>query len=326
MEDNIVMSRTSNHYTGFIGMDVSKDSIAIHDSRTGYCGEISNSPAALRGFLRSLADKSNSLAICEATGGHEQLLLESLDHAGIPAHRADARKVKAFIRSYGIRAKTDTIDAKALAQYGRERSATLPLWQSPDAAQSELKAMVARRKELVCTRTAEKNRLKAPATTQRVRESCKRMIDLINREIADLQNAIEKLVKTHDQLRERHAVLSSVTGIGSVLATSLIANMPELGHLSRRQAASLAGVAPHPRQSGKQQAYRRTSGGRPEVKEALFIAALVAVRRGPTFKSFYQRLIDNGKKPIVALTALMRKIITILNAKLRDLFMQEQMS
>jgi transposase len=261
-------------------------------------------------------------AICEPTGGYEAALLDSLVGANIPTHRADARKVKAFIRSLGIHGKTDNIDAKALADYAKERHKGLSLWSAPNAILQELQALVARRQELTALRTAEKNRLQAPMTNRKsgkyIKSSCKRMIALLTKEIKKIQEAITNIISNDERLQDIQNILTSVKGVGSVIAFSLIASLPELGTLSRRQVASLAGLAPHPRQSGKMQGYRRVSGGRREVKRVLFMAAMVASRTNPKMIVFYKRLIKNGKKPIVALTALMRKIITILNAKIRD--------
>ena len=191
-------------------------------------------------------------------------------------------------------------------------------------------ALVNRRQELVALQTAGKNRSKAPPAGRRagrqVKASCRRLLALVSREISHVEKAIDTLINAHRPLRERQAVLTSMSGIGPAIAATLIAAMPELGSLSRRQAASLAGVAPHPRQSGNRQGRRRVHGGRQEVKRALFMAALVAARHNPDLKAFYNRLINNGKKPIVALTALMRKIITILNAKIRDHKLNNQVS
>ena len=162
--------------------------------------------------------------------------------------------------------------------------------------------------------------------TGRVKTSCKRLIRLIGQEITDLEAAIQQLIKADDTLRQTQKVLTSFKGVGPVVATTLIATMPELGSLTRRQAASIAGLAPHPRKSGKHTGYQRTSGGRPEARKALFMAALVASRHNPELKAFYQRLLDKGKKRLVALAAVMRKIITILNAKIRDMNAQMEMS
>lgn len=318
------MHETQVPYRSFIGFDVSKDSITSYHSGTGQIEEIANTSQALGRYIRSL--DRHCLAVCEPTGGYEGALLDGLAQAGVPTHRADARKVKAFIRSLGIHGKSDSIDARALAAYGRERQAILPLWSMPDDKVRDLKALVARRQDLSATRTAEKNRRQAPSATAIVKRSCSRLLKLIEQEIKELQDAIEAVITSDDNLKDRKAVLTTITGIGPVVATSLIAAMPELGTLTRRQAASLAGLAPHPRQSGKYDGYRKTCGGRGEVKRTLFMAAIVAAKHDKALGAFYQNLVANGKKPIVAITAIMRKIITIANAKVRDMLKQKQMS
>lgn len=315
-------------YAYFVGFDVSKDTVTVHNIQTGVTEDIVNRPITLRQYARRLG--TQCLAICEPTGGYEAALLDALVSACVPTHRCDARKVKAFIRSLGIHGKTDAIDAKALAAYGHERQDRLSLWAAPDAIRQELQSLVARRQELTTLQTAEKNRAQAPMVGRKagrhVKASCKRMIKIIAQEIKKAQEAIEAIIEADERLQEMEVVLRSVKGVGPAVASTLIAHMPELGTLSRRQVASLAGLAPHPRQSGKYQGYRRVSGGRKDVKRALFMAAMVASRRNPEMVIVYKRLKENGKKPIVALTAIMRKIIVILNAKVRDYLAEKQMS
>jgi transposase len=327
-QDTIIMEQTQPIYDYFVGFDVSKDTITVFNSRTNIIEDIDNEPTSLRRYAKSLSQKC--LAICEPTGGYEAALLDALIDKAIPTHRADARKVKAFIRSLGIHGKTDSIDAKALAEYGSERHSRLNLWSAPDAIRQELQSLVARRQELTALQTAEKNRYQAPMAGRRagrhVKASCKRMIKVIAEEIKKAQIAIEAIINNDKRLQDIEMVLRSVKGVGPAVASTLIACMPELGTLSRRQVASLAGLAPHPRQSGKYQGYRRVSGGRSDVKRCLFMAAMVASRRNPEMKVVYDRLRENGKKPIVALTAIMRKLIVILNARVRDYLMQNQMS
>ncbi len=268
----------------FIGCDAGKASIAVFDSRDGRTRTVANQRQALAAFAASL--DAFCLVVCEATGGHEAALLCALLHAAIPAHRADARKVKAFIRSFGILGKTDSIDAHALAQYGKECHAQLPRWQAPDAA--------------------------AAAAYLQALQAC------LSAQIAAIEAGIEALIAAHEPLQAASAILCGVTGIGRTTAAAILGLMPELGSVSRAQCASLAGVAPHPRQSGATDAYRRTQGGRPEVKRVLFMAAISAARYHPTLKPFYERLAAKGKKPIVAITAVMRKLIVLCNALLRE--------
>ena len=299
----------------FIGCDVGKAEIVVCDSRTGRITRVDNTRTALADFAAAL--DPDALVICEATGGYEAALLDALIHAGRAAHRADARKVKAFIRSFGTLGKSDTIDARALADYGRERHHRLARWQPRDRHRDRLHRLVSARQDLVEQRVACKNRLKAPGSGD-VAPRLRRILDALDAEIAGLEDDMRALIATCEPLRRTVAVLSAITGIGPATAARLTALMPELGTLGRRQAAALAGLAPHPRQSGSSDAYRHTRGGRPGVKHALFMAALTAARRNPDLNAFYRRLIANGKKPIVATVAVMRKLIVIANAKLRD--------
>ena len=298
-----------------IGCDVGKKSIAICDSGGRETGLIDNTPLTLATLAASL--DATCFVVCEATGGHEAALLNAMVDAGIPVHRADARKVKAFIRSFGTLGKTDAIDAEALARYGAERDAQLPRWQAPDQARAQLQALVLTRRDFVTQRVANNNRLKAPGG-KLIERHLRALIDCIDAQIKAIDAAIEAVIDSNQPLEQAVKTLKTISGIGTKTAAALIALMPELGTLNRRQAAALAGLAPHPNQSGSRDAYRRTRGGRPEVKRVIFMAALVAAKHNPTLSAFYRKLVNAGKKPIVALTALMRKIIVISNAKLRQ--------
>ncbi len=180
-----------------------------------------------------------------------------------------------------------------------------------------LHALVSTRTDLVRARTACSNRLGAPCAAP-VEDELRALLESHDRAIASLEAKIDTLIRSSNSLASADATLQAIPGIGATTAAALIAFLPELGTLDRKQIASLAGLAPHPKQSGTNDAYRRTKGGRPEVKRVLFMAALSAARYNPTLKAFHQRLIANGKKPIVALVATMRKLIVIANAKLRD--------
>lgn len=306
--------------TQVIGFDVAKDSITVFDSLTGRPHGIANEAAAIRAFIRTA--RPGCLAVCEPTGGHETVLLRCLMARGIAVHRVDTLKLKAFMRSFGTIAKTDAIDARALARYGQDRWAELPLFEPPNAAQAELSALVARRRDLTTLKTAETNRLKAPAA-KTVQASCKALLRSIEAQIARIDRAIDDIVQASPELTARIRIAKTLPGVGERTAIALAATMPELGTLSRRQAAGLAGVAPHPNDSGTIRGYRKMRGGRTNVRNILFMAALAASRANGPLKKKYQNLIANGKKPIVAIAALMRNIIVILNAKIRDHLQQQ---
>lgn len=315
-------------YEYFIGFDVSKDSITVYNSQSDQVFEIQNTISALGKYIKTIG--YNILAICEPTGGYEALLLDVLVEYKIPVHRCDARRVKAYIRSLGIYAKTDAIDAKALATYASERYKGLCLWTVPAQSIQELQILISRRQELLAMRIAEKNRVQAPLiskkTAKRVHKSCCRLIKLITQELLEIEELIESIISQNRDLADKNDILLSFKGIGKVSAFGLISVLPELGTISRRQIASLVGLAPHPKQSGKVNAYRHVSGGRHQAKQILFMAAIVAIRHNDKMKTFYERLLQNGKKKMVAITAVMRKIITIINAQIRDYYKNNQMS
>jgi transposase len=309
------MTDLSNVPTRFVGCDVGKATITVFDSATGRTVDLPNTTAALAELAAGLDPAC--LVICEATGGYEALLLDAVVGAGHAVHRADARKVKAFIRSLGTLAKTDAIDARALARYGQERHDRLARWQPRELDRQALHTLVATRSDLVRARVACANRLGSPCAAP-VADELRSLLDSHDQAIAAIEAKIDTLIRSSATLERATRTLLAIPGIGATTAAALIAFMPELGTLGRKQAASLAGLAPHPRQSGCKNAYRPTRGGRPELKRILFMAALSAVRHNPSLKAFHLRLVNNGKKPIVALVATMRKLITIANAKLRD--------
>jgi transposase len=294
----------------FIGCDVGETSVVVFDSRTRQTRSLPNRLADLTRFAATLDD--TCLALCEATGGHEDALLQ----AGRAAHRADARKVKAFIRSFGTVGRTDAIDARALAACGRERHATLARWQAPDPHRERLQALVLTRRDLTADRQAYRNRLSAPGAAA-VKRQLGKLLASFDQQIAGITREIATLIHTHKDLADAEKAIRGIVGIGPTTAAALLALLPEPGSLNRREIASLAGLAPHPSQSGATNAYRRIRGGRPEIKRVLFMAAMVAAKCDPKQRSFHERLLSQGKKKLVALTALMRKLVVICNAVLR---------
>lgn len=309
------MPDPANRPSRFIGCDVGKTAIVVFDSHTGLLQAVPNRPEDLAAFAAGL--EPDCLVVCEATGGYEDALLAALLVAGCPAHRADARKVKAFIRSFGTLGKSDALDARALARYGAERHAGLLRWTAPDPDRERLQTLVLTRADLVDQRTACSNRLAAPGA-EPVRPQLEAVRSCLAAQIKALDEAIAHILRSLKTLARSEQALRSIGGVGPVTAAALLALMPELGRIGRRQVAALAGLAPHPNQSGAADAYRRTKGGRPQVKRILFMAALAASRADPVLSQAYRKLIKAGKKPIVAITALMRRIIVIANARVRD--------
>lgn len=306
------MAVLHQHPRRCLGIDVAKHSLAVSDGAD--MRTVANKRRAIRAALK--AGKPDFI-VCEPTGGHEALLLDECLRAGIPCHRADTLKLKGFIRSFGTQGKSDAIDAAMLAAYGTERWRILPLWHAPDPAEAHLRTLVRRRQELVAIKVAEQNRAKAPCGRP-LAASFKAVIATVNRQIKAIEAAISAQAASNEALKRRVAVCTAMNGIGAIAAAKLVACLPELGALTRRQAAALAGVAPHPNESGLKRGYRKTRGGRPDVRTILFMPALRAAAGKGEFAAFYNRLVTAGKKPMVAITAVMRKIVITLNARIRD--------
>lgn len=298
-----------------LGCDVGKDEIVICDARTGQIETVENRPPALGAFFASV--QGESFVVCEATGGYEAALIAAAHDAGSAVHRADPRKAKAFARSLRPYGKTDDLDAQALALYGKERQATLPRWTPKPQALDDLQKLVRLRIDLVQCRADYKRREKAPGTGPD-KAHIKRFIDGLSVQIEQIEADIESCLGKEDSLHRTVDVIEAIPGCGHITAVTLAGLMPELGLLSRRQAASLAGLAPHPDTSGKRDGYRSTRGGRPDIKRAMFIAILSAKTHNPAIKQTYDRLLAEGKKKMVAIVACARKLITIINAKVRD--------
>ncbi len=321
----------------YIGIDISKNffDIAYHEgqdrrsqpSDTQYQARFSNDAKGISAFIKSLKNDENGLPkyfiVLESTGGYEMQVLLEICKNNIPVHRADPLTSKNFICSLNKRAKTDQLDAKALARYAFERRDVLNLFTPKSEDQDLLSILVSRRNDLVQMRQAEENRLNHP-NYKKINSSVKAVIKILEKEIAKLEEKMRNLIKSSAEMSQKMAIMQEMKGVGERTAMNIVALMPEIGKLSRREIASLAGCAPHPRESGNHKGYRKTIGGRQIIKRSLFLAAMSARMYNPKLREFYERLIANGKKKMVALTAVMRKIITILNAKIRDLLFANQ--
>jgi transposase len=264
--------------------------------------------------LSCLEKLNPTLVVLEATGGIEMPVAATLAVAGIPIAVVNPRQVRDFARATGRLAKTDSIDAKVLALFAAAvRPQVRPL---PDANEQELGDILSRRRQLVEMITAEKNRLRS-ARSKAVRTHIQAHITWLETELANIDSDLKRIIRESPVWREKDDLLKSVPGVGPVLSTTLLADLPELGTLNRRQIASLVGVAPFNRDSGKLRGKRMIWGGRAAVRTVLYMSTLVATRRNPVIRVFYQRLCAAGKAKKVALTACMRKLLTILNAMLK---------
>ena len=306
-------------YTKFIGLDIGKFNFVVANYGNKMTKEYENNLSGINFFLKDYKSLlSSSLCVLETTGGYETKLLLTLCDKGFAVHRANTRKVKNFIRSYGNGAKTDALDAKALALYGYERSDRLERFVPSSKKALDLYELAQRRQDLKQMLVAEKNRLQAPRA-KLIKASCARMIKVIADQIASIDADIDALIEDDNILKAKKKTLMTIPGIGNIIANELLIFMPELGSMNRRQVASLAGLAPKANESGQFAGYRRTGVGRNIVKPILFLAAMAARNSNSDLKTFYENLTARGKKKMVALVALMRKIIVIANARLRDL-------
>jgi len=308
-----VRRRKLNREQTYVGVDVSKESldVAIIDSDKKW--RFSNNPAGIKKTLEMIEETGPALVVFEATGGLELSLWYALSEAGMDAAPVNPRQIREFARAKGRLAKTDTIDAKIIAQYGQ---AFHPKPQPfPDT--QELKEMITRRSQLVDMITAEKTRLKA-ARRERIRQDIKANIEWLKSRLDGVDKDLDKTIKANPQWREKFELLESTPGVGPTTAASLVANLPELGTLNRHQAAALAGLAPFNRDSGLMRGKRSVWGGWGRVRKALYMATLVATRFNPVIRAFYSRLCSEGKAKKLALTACMRKLLTILNAMLKQ--------
>lgn len=299
--------------TCFVGMDISQDTVdvAVHP---GTVFQIPHDDEGIAEAVKRVQPLQPTLIVLEATGGLEIPLAGALAAARLPVVVVNPRQVRDFARATGQLAKTDRLDAQILARFAE--AIRPPVRPVPDEQTHALAALVARRRQLIDMLTAEKNRLRLAARPIRTRVQVH--ITWLETELDDINTDLTTAMRQSPVWREKEDVLRSVPGVGPVLTTTLLANLPELGTLTRKEVAALAGVAPFPRDSGTLKGRRAIWGGRAHVRAALYMAALVATRKNPVICAFYQRLCQAGKAKKLALTACMRKLLTILNAMVKS--------
>jgi transposase len=269
----------------------------------------------LQELVERLKPMSPDLVVVEATGGFETVVAAAIAAAGFPLAVVNPAQVRHYAEALGKRAKSDPIDAYVLARFGSDVKPEPR--DLPDEMTQLLADLVGRRRQIVEMIGAERQREKR-AVLSRVRKSIARLVKALEKELSDLDGHIDETVRSSPVWREKEDLLASVPGVGSKTARVLLGELPELGTLTRREVASLAGLAPYVRQSGRWKGKSTIGGGRKTVRSALFIAAMVATRHNPVLKAFYERLIAAGKPKVLAITAVARKLLTMLNAILRD--------
>ena len=297
-----------------VGIDVSKDRLDVHVRPAGEAFAVARDTEGIAALVERLRPLGCAAVALEATGGYEAIAAAALAAAGLPVVVVNPAQVRAFANALGKRAKTDPIDAAVIARFAEATNPDIrPL---KDADTRLLADLVARRRQIVAMILAERQReTRAPT---RVRASIARLVKALARELDRLDADLDAAVKASPAWRERENLLASVPGIGKVIARTLLAELPELGTLDRRKIAALVGLAPWTRQSGQWRGKSFIGGGRRDVRAALFMGAMVAARHNPTLKTFRDKLVTAGKPKLVALVAVARKLLIILNAIARS--------
>lgn len=299
----------------FVGVDVSKDRLDVHVLPGGESFRVARDGEGIAALAERVQALSAALVVMEATGGFETVVAAALAAAGLPLAVVNPRQIRAFAQALGKRAKTDPLDAEVIARFGQ---ALEPQARAvPDEAARTLGELVARRRQLVEMMVAERNRRRR-LVQPRLIKSIERVLAALQQELTALERDIDQTIRSSPVWLEAEELLTSVPGVGDKTARTLLAEMPELGRLDRRQVAALAGLAPYNRDSGRFRGQRRIGGGRAPVRTALYMAATVAARHNPALKAFSEKLRKAGKTPKQALIAVARKLLTILNAILRD--------
>ena len=298
-----------------VGIDVSKNCLDVAVRPSGDVFVVERNAAGLEQLTARLRELSPHVVALEATGGFETIVAAALAAALLPVVVVNPAQIRAFAKAIGQRAKTDPIDAAVIAHFA---DATKPEPRPlPDAATRLLADLVARRRQIIEMIGAERQR-EARVTIPRLRKSIARLLKTLQKELTSLDADIDDSVRGSPVWREKEDLLASVPGVGPTIARTLIAELPELGQLNRKEIAALAGLAPFTRQSGQWRGRSFIGGGRAVVRTALFMGAMVAKRHNPVLKAFFDRLVAAGKPKMVALIAVARKLLTILNAILRD--------
>ena len=297
-----------------VGIDVSKDRLDLAELEENRITQYSNAVRGIKELVSVMLDLNPTLIVVEVTGGYERAVVFALYEAGLPVARVSGYRARQYAQAKGLLAKTDPLDAMNLADYGK---AVQPrLFEAKSEQGQCLSGKLARRRQLGEMLKAEKNRLRLAYGD--ISTSLERVIEFLQGELKQLDQEIRSLLDNDPEFREQEQLLRSAKAVGPVTAATLLAELPELGKLNRKQIASLVGLAPINRDSGKRSRYRKTGKGRPSVRSALYMATLTATKYNPVIRKQYHDLLSRGKVKKVALTACMRKLLTILNAMVRD--------
>jgi transposase len=298
-----------------IGIDVAKATLDLHALPSGQTQTLPNTKAGCKQLKKLLPNPATCLIVLEATGGFEREVVAELIDAGYRVAVINPKRARDFARALGLAAKTDRIDARVLALFA-EKVQPAPIEKTPEK-QAEIQQLVARRRQLIDLRTQESNRWDI-THVKAARNSIQAVINTLQAEIRSIEKVIEALVESDDEWRSKAQLIESVPGLGGVTATTVLADVPEIGKLNRQKISALIGLAPFNRDSGAMKGKRSISGGRKSVRCVLYMAAMAARRSNPVIKAFADRLTQHGKPFKVIITACMRKLLVILNSILKS--------
>lgn len=298
----------------FVGIDVAKEKLDIAVLGETKASQVTNDEKGNAKLVKKMQAQEPDLIVVEATGGYQRALVLGLYEAGLPVAVVNPSRVRQYARACGLLAKTDKLDAFNLAEFGKQVRPRQ--FEAKSEAGRYITALLVRRRQVEEMLKAEKSRLRTVHADMCV--SLEHMIEVLKEEIKRLEKDLERFMKEHEDWQEQEQILCSAKGVGRVTAATLLAELPELGKLDRKKIAALVGLAPMNSDSGKKRGYRKTKGGRIEVRNVLYMSTLVATRYNPLIQAQYQELLKRGKVKKVALTACMRKFLTILNAMMRD--------
>ena len=299
----------------FVGIDVSKDALDLYIRPLGLTAQFANDSSGHDELIAFLKGHPLKLIALEASGGYEKVLVAELASRSLPITVINPRQIRDFAHAAGLLAKTDRLDAAIIARFADVMQPELRPVPSEEA--TALAELVSRRRQLIGLRTAEQNRLKQ-ARAKKVRHSIMNLLRAIQKQLDALDDDLDQIIRNSPVWREKDNLLKSTPGVGPVTARTLLADLPELGTLNRQAIAALAGLAPLDDSSGLRQGKRAVWGGRAAVRSALYMATLTAVKNNPLISAFYQRLCSKNKPPKIALTACARKLLTLLNAMLKN--------
>jgi transposase len=300
--------------SSYVGIDVSKDRLDVAVLGERQERQVDNTSQGIAQLVEWMQELQPELIVVEATGGYQRTVVEALFRVGLAVAVVNPVRVRQFARACGLLAKTDKLDAQVLAVFGQRMQPKL--YTGKSEAEKHLGALLVRRRQLEEMLKAEQNRLRTISPS--LRSSVERIIAMLKEEKKRLDEQIQQFLQEQQAWQEQTQILGSAPGVGMVTTATLLAELPELGKMDRKKIAALVGVAPMNYDSGKKRGYRKTKGGRTEVRSVLYMSTLVATRYNPVIRNQYQQLLKRGKEKKVALTACMRKFLTILNAMLRD--------